>query len=497
MTGHTRRGDRAGITLTEILISILIMGIGLTAVASLFPLGLLRIRAAARDSRSTLLAETALSEIASRNLLGRESFQLSWYRNVGTPPVVSYDPLTQDPNFLSAAPGNFLPSNPTRGVQTPAGTPGPGLPICYDPLFWSTIHYNDEIHPRSSPPTGSPRVGFEARFGSGIGFLRDDPTGGPPSAHGLQRITNFLPAEPARPGGDMFDANGNGDPYDNLEQYWPFSYTMPDGTNPDTGPDLPGEIFASTDDVLLQEEGNADAASGVGSPLAPDLSTGSVVRDYDFSWLFTGQQAGAGDYSVYDGSIVVFHKRGFGYDLTNTPLLGQRRVPAGERTVEAVFAWSTTVPAGGGYSLGDDRTVLLRWRADTPDPSVRPGEWIADVTYERVQSVAVGDNDPFTPTGPSPFNGGVGRFSDPAVLNYPGQRCYWYQVTQSGEVQTDPGFSGDPGNVPYRRRVVRIATPVRAKSLLLADGRGSPVHVNAALLNPYIVNVFPKVIYGR
>lgn len=467
MTGHnrTRRGDhRAGITLTEILIAILIMGIGLTAVASLFPLGLLRIRAAARDSRSTLLAETALSELASRNLLGRESFRLTWYGRLGGPGGLTYDPFTEDPNFLGAAPG----------VSTPAGTPGPGLPVCYDPLFWSTIHYNDGISPRSTP-----RSDFEARFGSGIGFLRNDPQDGlAPSAHGLQRITNFLPAEP--PGGDTFDANGDGNNYDDFERLWPFSYAMP-AAGGDTGPELAGEIFASTDDVLLQEEGNADAASGVGSPLAPVLVGGSVVRDYDFSWLFTGQQAGAGDYSVYDGNVVVFHKRGFGYDETNTPLGGPRRVPAGERTVEAVFAWSTTVPAGGGYSLGDDRTVLLRWRADTPDPAVRVGDWIADATYERVQTLS--DT----------------RFGAPGVglPFYPGQRCYWYQITQAGEVQTDPGFDSDPNNMTYRRRVVRIATPVRARTLLLADGRGSPVHVNAALLNPYIVNVFPKVIYGR
>ena len=33
---------------------------------------------------------------------------------------------------------------------------------------------------------------FEARFGSGIGFIRKDPSdGGLPSAHGLQRLTNF------------------------------------------------------------------------------------------------------------------------------------------------------------------------------------------------------------------------------------------------------------------------------------------------------------------
>ena len=37
---------------------------------------------------------------------------------------------------------------------------------------------------------GSP----EARFGYGINTVRSDPDGGPPSAHGLQRLTNLGPA---------------------------------------------------------------------------------------------------------------------------------------------------------------------------------------------------------------------------------------------------------------------------------------------------------------
>jgi len=59
---------RAGITLTEILISILIMGVGMISLATLFPLGLSRIRQAARYSRSTLLAETAIDDSSSRSV---------------------------------------------------------------------------------------------------------------------------------------------------------------------------------------------------------------------------------------------------------------------------------------------------------------------------------------------------------------------------------------------------------------------------------------------
>src|SRR3954453_19878480 len=70
-----RHRRRSGITLTEILISIMIMGVGMVSLATLFPLGLLRIREANRMTRSTLLAESAMHEITSRNLLAKTTFE--------------------------------------------------------------------------------------------------------------------------------------------------------------------------------------------------------------------------------------------------------------------------------------------------------------------------------------------------------------------------------------------------------------------------------------
>ena len=47
MTCRTAKA-RSGITLTEILISILIMGVGLISLATLFPIGLVRLREAGK-----------------------------------------------------------------------------------------------------------------------------------------------------------------------------------------------------------------------------------------------------------------------------------------------------------------------------------------------------------------------------------------------------------------------------------------------------------------
>src|SRR5262249_29581175 len=65
---------RAGITLTEILIAIMILGVGLVSLATLFPIGLLRLRDAARYTRSATLLETAASDTVSRGLFSSQSF---------------------------------------------------------------------------------------------------------------------------------------------------------------------------------------------------------------------------------------------------------------------------------------------------------------------------------------------------------------------------------------------------------------------------------------
>src|SRR5215212_5418287 len=91
------RHERSGITLTEILISIMIMGVGIVSLATLFPLGLLRLRDAARASRSGLLSESAASDLGTRNLLSKSSFLNTfispWYVNAKG---ATYDPWVQD-----------------------------------------------------------------------------------------------------------------------------------------------------------------------------------------------------------------------------------------------------------------------------------------------------------------------------------------------------------------------------------------------------------------
>src|SRR4051794_20023941 len=99
---------RSGITLTEILISIMILGVGLVSLATLFPLGMLRLREAARLSRSGYLAESASADLEARNLLGKQSFLKAltgpWHTVPNFVAPLPYDPWIQDTPAYRASP---------------------------------------------------------------------------------------------------------------------------------------------------------------------------------------------------------------------------------------------------------------------------------------------------------------------------------------------------------------------------------------------------------
>lgn len=435
--------NRRGITLTEILISILIMGVGMTSILTLFPLGLLNVREATRLSRSAFLVESAAADLGTRNLLTKSSFvgnlvNAPWYT---TPMVLrAYDPWLQDTPTYGADPW-VAPFGVYRGDGPPVAngnTIGPilgtGLPVAYDPLWRSTAG----IYP-------DPKTSAETRFASGIGFVRNDPDGGAPSAHGLQRITNF----PAN-----------------------------------TTANVP-DVFVSPDDAVLQS--STDASKGVGelSPIVPDVTSGSVINDWKYTWMFTGQQAYVTEPSVYVGDIVVFENRPFAYDPVVPPVVATPPVThavAGETVVEAIFGYTNNPTITGtvalGYGLRSPRTVLLRWSDKVPDPEIRVGNWFADVTYERNATV---DNRRSAIDG---LKGG-------AVFPY--QRCHWYQIAKRSQAAPSPTMTG------YREMTVWTSSPLRAFTLLDASDPKNvvPAHVNAALISPYVVNVFPRTIYTR
>jgi hypothetical protein len=486
MTRRPPQAARGGLTLAEILVAILIMGIGLVSVASLFPLGLLRIRDASRNQRSVLLMESACSEIEARNMLNKLSFTFSWYSNIPASGPVAYDPWLTE--------GLVLAAGGVNRATTPGS--GPGLPVAYDPLWWAVMDDTLGLNPMTLD--GRFGVGVDLNGNSVLGRL--DPVGGTvPSAFGLQRITNFLPYPvPAFP---LSQVPPYGSLAGTIPSYtWDFTYPI---TNPNDprfhlalagAPDIAGQIFASQDDVVFQKEGvgattttGNSLTSGVGSPIVPDMSLSvnpasglpTPSNQWNYSFMFTGYQVEVRDWSTFAGSVVLFHNRPIGMVQVPTPT-GPMNVAADERVVEAIFGYSSAInflPGQNvGYGAGDQRIVLVRWPATQEDPKgLAAGNFIADTTYERFQA-----------------NSDI-KFSQ---FNYPGQRCYWYRIAKVTPAEPDPDMARLGLN--YRRKILTLATPVRAQTMLTnANGIVDAAFLNVATINPYVVNVVDKVFYAR
>ncbi|GAC1475405.1 MAG: hypothetical protein NVSMB9_27880 [Isosphaeraceae bacterium] len=442
---------RSGITLTEILISIMILGIGVVSLATLFPLGLIRLRNAQRLSRGATLVETAIADLGARNLLAKASF----YPSPRYQTAVSgfYDPWVQDTAAFGADWGT-----PIRGAFR---SYGPGLPVAYDPLW------RHEALGLVASAT------IEGRFGSGIGLdLSNDPNdGGPPSAHGLHRIAN-------------------------LGAY--FAPVYPPSTNFLNEQSIIRQTFISPEDVIFQE------ASGTyvdfnnnrllkPSTVSPDLNMDMVnfkagvpvpTNDWRFTWFVTGQQSDALDGMIFDADIVVCENRPLAIDNFINSSGTSVAVPSGETVMEAIWGYTSTprlpliVPASNiGYGgVSGLRTVVVRWPNTRPDPAVKVGQFIADVTYERNSVIEQ-----------NRYAGSI----------YPAQRCYWYQIARRTEPSDE--LNGNNASTGYRRMVLTTSTPVRAQSLLrfAAGSPAIPVHTEAVLIMPSVINVIPRKIYSR
>ncbi len=237
-----------------------------------------------------------------------------------------------------------------------------GVPFCYDPLWW----YETGNTPNAALTT----VG-EVRFGQAVfvypsanNFVRSTTSdNGKPAGHGLQRITNF-----AQTAG------------------WPLF-----------NPEL---TFVSPDDQVMQNSDAApqvlSASAGTGqstlSGVVPQYFQGTATEvgylpsnfrnDLRYTWLFTGYQVDSTNATNFVGNIVVMDSRPFSLDSVASPTGGGNSpVAAGEIVMEGVFGYSANVQ--GGYGVAADRTVLLRWPQAMPDPEIKVGSWIADVTYQR------------------------------------------------------------------------------------------------------------------
>ncbi len=149
----------------------------------------------------------------------------------------------------------------------------------------------------------------------------------------------------------------------------------------------------------------------------------------------------------------------------------------GETVVEAIFGYSNTiVPQGGpGYGSAADRIVLLRWSDQVPDPVVRVGDWIADVTYERQQWAVYNPNTQQgrfmnPPAQGSPPIGYPNPTNNFEWDDMPAQRCYWYQIQKVTSAAPDFNVPAQFGG--HRSMTVYVNQSLVCRTVLTPGSTG-------------------------
>ncbi len=463
-TLEASRNRRRGVTMTEVLIAIMILGIGMTSLMTLFPIGLMKLRDARRNNRSSLLAENVASDLKTRDLLNRYSFASTLNAAGLVPTGMHFDPWSHDIQALydTANASNII------QIHSPSGY---GIPIvcCYDPLFFSNLVYTQSpAFPNVlQPQLANPNLRFGRAFNND---LRTDPDGSRSSGFGLPRLTNIWPA---------LAASGAGPSMGNINSVASIFVSQDDPVFPDFENDANPKIIDPNAPTFRQNPI---------LPLVDNAASGAYsLNDWEYSWIFTGKSR---DRNVFEGDMVIYNKRQFGVTMdNNSNITGVM----GERVIEGIFGLGsvpmTTNNGSMGYAAGNSRKVLLMWpKVDGAErPEIKIGGWIADVTYE-----------PYLSTTVSRFMQDFDGDGRPDV-EHPGQRCHWYRIVQRSEV-TDP-YIAEPGLAGLTDReamVVTVDRPVVSKTLLQKNGAGyQPVHVNAALIAPEVVSVFPITLEGR
>ena len=375
------------------------------------------------------------------------------------------------------------------GATSPASG-GYGLPFAYDPLWrWQTDHANGGIYlfDTNNPDYNTtPGVTPEARFAAGDALRtlvpNDNDGNGPPSAYGLQRLTNFN-----RPG------------YDNtagtyIQPVMPAANFVPN-------------IFVSPEDIVWQEATNTNNVYTIGGVPGPGDSRfippqpGRARPEYSvvpgaaqLRLAILLDVHGPAEQFVQRRVVRWEHRRLREPALRAGPIsvAGTHRLP-GRRRDRGRGRLRLQQERGHrstgytyGYGAGADRTVLIRWNGSAQaDPVVKVGDFIADVTYERIQNTVTHRFLSFNGGGvPNPLNNGEWD-------NLPAQRCFWYQVQKITPAQIDPSLG-----FPYRSMVVYVNRKLEARTLLNPT-TGNPVYMNAVLVCPYVVNVIPQTFFVR
>lgn len=250
---------RQGATLVEVLVAIFVMGIGMIALLTLFPLGALRMALAIQEDNTTRAAGNANAVAIMRNVRNDPTVRTPvWFSGPTTPAGVALPPYEVFKDAISSPPANI---GFNYGRTFAADPNGPSYPVYVDPIGVA-----------NSPP-GSTVAPSQFWLGTGGGSYSNLAVG-KIARTSISFVTTTTAAFK-----------------------W---FSLLDDMNYDNDP----------------VTGGVPPPGGTNPP-----ATGVLQRDIRYSWAYLLQRPRSSDPSIVNCSVVVYNKRPL--NLNNTLALSE------------------------------------------------------------------------------------------------------------------------------------------------------------------------------
>jgi prepilin-type N-terminal cleavage/methylation domain-containing protein len=339
---------RRGVTLIEVLAAIFIMGVGLLAILVLFPVGALSMARSLREHQAAVAAATASSEAEAFNLRG-DAFASQYLLNQFLPTQAQYQPYLPPNNPSSLM---LIPQQPLLGQQSPlpplllqlslpVGTAQPlpeqigrGYAVYVDP-FYAPLFVGAVDPPALMLNTQNPArptvLGRVVSNGSsGLSVVTP----------GIRRSNvAFTPTSAA--------ANNN---------------------------NVTNLFFTTPDDITYDTDG-APAGPAGASKINPNTS---LDRPGKITWCYMLRPDRASATTTFEMDVVVYQGR------INRPASGETsyNVVPPVKNVADNTPGSTTIRFYNSKANGATAQGVPQYPSGPNPPSIRPGDWIVDTTYE-------------------------------------------------------------------------------------------------------------------
>ncbi len=390
---------RRGITLLEVLVSILVLVLGLGGLAALLPVSIFYASEATKYDRGSTLAQGVYHDMQIRGYLNPKAW-------LDTSVIPSLSP-PNPPGFYgaNAVKNSAIPGDTRSYLYSTAVDTAFLPPVIIDPLSISYAIANGQ-----TPPPLFPAFPLTGALLPGA-----------PTIYRLTLDTNYS---------------------------WSSEDSVPSGQPLDMAYSMAQRMFMSNDDLVFQSPARADYRPQVvtSNGLPPNLGVALPTPDFqgDFSWLLTISpdiddlfQEDVANMDRFTVSVVIFYKRDLNLDQTVPPAgittLDVKKAPP-ERMVFADLLDASAQAAAGAPLPVNFAGGAVRLRTPPPGsttPSstaawldVRPNDWLmlSGFSYNPFASV--------TPPGPAINYAPVPGVAPPGL---PIPFCQWYRIAAVGE----------------------------------------------------------------